>query len=217
VKKQATIFGASCADHARAERDALKSNEGGREDCQFSFWDDNDFDKELGFDMENFRNDQKNPPKHVLKCYVEDWEKEGLHQQHPVMEANFLRKYIGLQFIDCDDEQKKMIYIDDKFAEYKGARHGNHGWCLIGFTDEWTDDDSDNEKYLSPWNIFPDCPLHTLLAEEYYKNRPELGVLIEELPQQPAVANPEMEQGNVAGMHVRKDKEKNKKKAKASN
>jgi len=165
VKKQATIFGASCADHARAERDALKSNEGGRDNCQFSFWDDNDFDKELGFDMENFRNDQKNPPKHVLKCYVEDWEKEGLHQQHPVMEANFLRK-LGLQFIDCDDEQKKMIYIDDKFAEYKGAtRHGNHGWCLIGFTDEWTDDDSDNEKYLSPWNIFPDCPLHTLLAE----------------------------------------------------
>jgi len=41
--------------------------------------------------------------------------------------------------------------------------------------------------------------------------------LIEELPQQQAVANPEMEQRNVARMHVRKDKEKNKKKAKASN
>jgi len=207
VKKQATIFGASCADRARAERDALKSNEEGQEDSQFSFWDDKDFDNELGFDMDNFKDEKKNPPKRVLKCYVEDWEKEGLHQQNPVMEAQFLRKYGGLQFIDCDDEEKKMIYIDDKFAEYKGARHGNHGWCLIGFTDEWVEDDPDNEKYLSPWTIFPDCPLHTLLAE-YYKNQPDLGVMIEELPQQQVVASLQNEQGNVARMSGRKDKEK---------
>ena len=178
VKKQATIFGASCADRARVEMAAMKSDE----DSQFVFWDDDDFNKELGFDMTSFREEQdKQKPKRVVKCYVEDWEKECMHRQTPVVEAKFLAKYGGLQFIDCDADDEKVIYIDDEYAEYKGARHGNHGWCLIGFTDEWKADDPNSEQYLSPWTIFPGCPLHTLLAD-YYKSKPEMGVAIEEMP-----------------------------------
>jgi len=44
------------------------------DDVKFNFWDDDDFDKELGFDMEDFMEkcEQKEKPQCIVHCYMED-------------------------------------------------------------------------------------------------------------------------------------------------
>jgi hypothetical protein len=83
VEKQATIFGASGMIDAEIDRD----NSG-----PIKFWHDNDFDKQ--FDMLALA--QPIPPsQRILKCYLEEWEREHLFNKSAVSKAKFLRKYGG--------------------------------------------------------------------------------------------------------------------------
>jgi len=68
-------------------QDAMQNNKKiNDDDDKFSFCDDNDFDEELGFDMETFvqRNPSSDKPKHIIHCYMEEWEEEAVNSKNNI-------------------------------------------------------------------------------------------------------------------------------------
>lgn len=84
------------------------------DDVKFNFWDDDDFDKELGFDMEDFMEkcEQKEKPQCIVHCYMEDWEAAAIKDQKNIVgQTKLLKKYGGLQFFDPDTEKWLLLMI----------------------------------------------------------------------------------------------------------
>ena len=73
------------------------------------FWDDDDFDSELDFNSASYKKEQKKKSKHVVKCWMEDWEVEAVAKKDPVAEAKLLQKYGGLEFYDIDNNLGCLI------------------------------------------------------------------------------------------------------------
>jgi len=107
------------------------------DDVKFNFWDDDDFDKELGFDMEDFMEkcEQKEKPQCIVHCYMEDWEAAAIKDQKNIVgQTKLLKKYGGLQFFDPDTE--KMVTVDDKKLHWSSTK-GSRGWCLISYSSDY--------------------------------------------------------------------------------
>ena len=64
----------------------------------------------------------------IFRAWVEDWEKEELVTNDPVIEARFLEKYKNLcfRFIDTGD----IFTVAQQNAEFH-RRKGDRGWYLI--------------------------------------------------------------------------------------
>jgi len=170
TKKQATIFGADCAERARIAMGSKKSQEDN--DGEFFVWDDTDFDAELGFDSESFLAEKKNlKPKRVIKCWIEeDWEVDAVASKNAVAQAKILHKYGGLQFYDIDE--KKMCRIASDELVWLGKRKGNDGgWGLKGYDEEWIATDENRSDHEETWLLFDNCPIHDLLSEYYAKEK----------------------------------------------
>jgi len=182
VEKQATIFGASCMTDAKIDRD----NSG-----PIKFWHDDDFDKQ--FDMLALAKPIP-PPQRILKCYLEEWEKEHLFNKSDVSKAKFLRKYGGLEFDDLDNGVHFKISSKEMHFQRR-SKNDAGGWCVNTTT---TSDDSDEEDY-QPWSIFKDCALHDCLAA-YYKQHPEKNVRVVLLKEQ--IESIEELVGTVARAHA---------------
>jgi len=115
TKKQATIFGSDCAERAQIKRDAATRHEPESTTVDTFFWDDDDFDSELDFNSASYEKEQKkkSKSKHVVKCWMEDWEVEAVAKKDPVAEAKLLQKYGGLEFYDIDNNLGCLICDDE--------------------------------------------------------------------------------------------------------
>ncbi len=184
TKKQATIFGADCAARARMYRDAMQNNNKiNDDDDKFSFWDDNDFDEELGFDMETFvqRNPKSGKPKRSVLCYMEEWEEEAVKSKNNIVgQHKLLEKYGGLQFLDPDTS--KMVCVDDKKLHWSSTK-GSRGYCLISYSIDYSQDtEQDNDDGMEYWYVEgPSCAIHQSIYD-YYKEHPELGINVKKHP-----------------------------------
>jgi len=72
------------------------------DDVKFNFWDDDDFDKELGFDMEDFMEkcEQKEKPQCIVHCYMEDWETAAIKDQKNIVgQTKLLKNMVDYSFL----------------------------------------------------------------------------------------------------------------------
>ena len=170
VQKQATIFGASCMHSARLER---QSKQGTSED-PYKFWSEDDFDNEFVTYLDPPA-EGTNDGIRVVKCYLEEWEKEHLHKKDDVSKAKFLQKYGGLEFDDVD--VPKHYWIDDTRLHFqRRTKNDEGGWCVVTTSDKSvrvedddTTDDENVDKY-STWSISENCALLDCIASYYTIN-----------------------------------------------
>jgi hypothetical protein len=176
LKKQSTIFGASCME--AAARTAATKSPGEA----LKVWTDEDFDSE--FDMLASTNTAEvTKPRRVLRCYVEEWERATSQKRDPVAEAKLLKKYGGLQFKDVDKNAhtNKMFYCDpDKLNWSRRSKRGG-GYSVIGYSEDYDEDDQDKEDHIEYFVIVdgdePCSAIHDL-ARMYYTSHPEKGVKV---------------------------------------
>ncbi len=82
------------------------------DDHELTFWDDKDFNEELGFDEFLREKAEEQRKCRIVKCYMEDWEVDAVaSKNNPVAETMLLKKYGGLQFYDIDT--KKNCYLSN--------------------------------------------------------------------------------------------------------
>jgi hypothetical protein len=151
MKKQATIFGASCMERADIARLHVQDTNN-----LYKYWTDEDFDAEFDMLMENVT-----PRKNVriFNNRKEDWEDEAVYQKDPVHEAKILANYGGLQWYDIDTKQ--TFYSDPSNIRWshvgktrKGEKTG--GYWLIGYDDGYDEgydkeDEQTAEEHTEHW------------------------------------------------------------------
>jgi hypothetical protein len=163
LKKQSTIFGASCMEAARIDRQRKTQENTG---LPYKFWDDDDFLEE--FDMLTETGEEETPRRRVVKCFLEDWEAAAVFKKDPISVTRLLKKYGGLQFYDIDT--KKMFYTDAKKLNWtRPYRDQSGGYSIICYNQDYDEDDPD-VKNVEPFAICNGCPLHELLRKYYKKN-----------------------------------------------
>jgi hypothetical protein len=169
VKKQATIYGASCIEQAWL----LRSKES--EDVTttpIKYFRDDDFDNML--DEEKEENNTKKPPR-VFKAFIEDWEQEAIYKRDPVNEAKLLKKYGGLSWNDPDNDNA-VLTAHGKTMHWARVTKSGGGYCVVACDMEYSEDDDNNHKHTEPWEItndLIDC------ITEYYKIHTHDGVTVE--------------------------------------
>jgi hypothetical protein len=172
VKKQATIFGASCVEQAELKRN--KSAEDAK--CSpYKYWRDDDFDKAFGMDM--FVADEVDAlaakPSRIFKAWMEDWEEGATRKRDPVSEVKLLRKYGAMQWFDPDTN---MMYYSDKDALHwsRRTKHGG-GYSILAYDKSYMDDDPDKANHVEPWVVSVDL---IECIGKFYKENPGEGVQV---------------------------------------
>jgi len=147
----------------------------------FIFWDTEGFDQELGFG--NTEDQKKHRAKHIVQCWLEDWEPELVLEKSKMAELCLLQKYGGLDFMDIDNNNL-MCCMDEEHMRWHGKKGG--GWHVIVYTELWQEDDPNWEENVEFYAICEDCPLHDQLLEFYTPDK-DLDVLA--IPMPPKVAD----------------------------
>jgi hypothetical protein len=127
LKKQLTIFGATCIEKARSGRAAIEVDP----DRVYKVWTDEDvtFDLQLDKWGTSIELPVTLGPKRVFKGWLEDWEQEIVKKNDVLHEAKLLHKYGGLRWHDIDHD--KMFVADTEEMVFHGGRSGC-GWCFKG-------------------------------------------------------------------------------------
>lgn len=169
VKKQATIFGASCMEQAKIVREATIANQRNK---PVKLWTEEDFDTEMDILLEG-TNEEKARPKRIFRSWEEEWEATALKKQDPVNSARLLQKYGGMQWYDPD----KKVYFrsDDRELEWTKTRGTAGRYCVKGYDENWDADDPDRENNEELWEVSED--LRACIAE-YYQQNPDRGVFV---------------------------------------
>jgi hypothetical protein len=186
VKKQATIFGASCMERSDIERSFITETKN-----PYKFWTDEDFNLEFDMLVENA------PPRRNIRIFLnwkEDWEDEAVYKKDAVSEAKLLHKYGGLQWYDLDTRQ--TFYSDPTNIMWtrvgksrKGERTG--GYCIIAYDEGYDkDNETTKESHTEHWTASDDLRWS---ISTYYREHPELNVQVQEL-EPPVVQEPNISQ-----------------------
>ena len=183
VKKQATIFGASCIEQARFQRLEMTSS-GDVSTSPLKFWRDDDFNDDDSDDGGG----QKKITKRLFKAYLEDWEIKAVQKKDVVNEVKLLKKYGGLSWQDPDNNNKLLYADNEKLHWQKQTKKSEGGYCVYARGENYKkcmneDDETDTE----PWFINEDL---IWSIEEYYKANKHFGVVVE--PQHKENNNDEM-------------------------
>ena len=168
MKKQATIFGATCIEQAQI-RKSLKSNDSTL--IPYRFLSDEDFD-----DMFDMLKQEKEPSKKSAREFLnweEEWEIEVIRKRDPVNDARLLKKYDGLKLFDVDNN---MIHaIDDKSLTWTKLRKDGGGYCCVTYNENYEEDDSKKDDNVDHWEINDDL---RYCIEYYYKKYPSVEINI---------------------------------------
>jgi hypothetical protein len=172
VKKQATIFGASCIEQAEIKRNKTLDDS---KTSPYKYWRDDDFDKAFGMDMfiADNKEMQEEKPSRIFKAWMEDWEEIAIKKRDPVSEAKLLRKYGGVQWFDPD--YKLVFYSDKESLEWTRKTKNGGGYCIIGYDEHYNDEDPNRSDHVEPWVVSDD--LIECIAT-YYKDNPQHGVQV---------------------------------------
>jgi hypothetical protein len=180
VKKQATIFGASCIELARFQR---SQNLQDVSSFPMKDWTDDDF--RLTADPETIKEDSK--PQRIFKAYLEDWEMDAITKRDVVNETKLLKKYGGLTWLDPDHDNE-VLYSDKKSLHWKRVTYhkkdGSYkdgGYSVKAIGPNYDERDPENEKNnVEPWSI---CDVLIGEIAHYYRSHPNEGIVVQEKEQ----------------------------------
>jgi hypothetical protein len=174
VKKQATIFGATCIERAqlKKKRSLFSSDKSNDSDLPV-VWDDEDFDDT----MEAFGYEHTVPkqPKRVFKAWFEDWEAEIVNKRNDLHEHKLLAKYGGMVWKDPDSNYK-LFTADSKFMMWQRKKKGvSEGYNICGIREDYDptkpEDDPYNQDKCEPWSIQDaGAPIYDLITAFYMEN-----------------------------------------------
>jgi hypothetical protein len=170
VKKQATIFGASCMLQANMRRELPRTYQYDGTWKPVRYWTEDDYNVVYNMDDEEEEDeDEKNKSKRTFKAWIEDWETEAVRKNDPVAENQLLRKYGGLMWKDpdCKDFVKYFLADNNSMKWYRLTKNNGGGWALIAY-DQFFDEKAtkeEQEQHSEPWAITEDL---ISCIEEYY-------------------------------------------------
>jgi hypothetical protein len=168
VKKQATIFGATCIEQAQI-RKSLKTNDSTL--IPYRFLMDEDFD-----DMFDMLKQEKEPSKKTARDFLnweEEWEIEAVRKRDPVNDARLLKKYGGLKLFDVDHN---MIHaIDEKSLTWTKLRRDGGGYCCVTYNENYEQSDPKKEENVDHWEINDDL---RYCIDYYYTKYPSVEINI---------------------------------------
>jgi len=177
MSKQATIFGASCAAQAKAKCDAATKIEmdDSSDDIEINFWDEDNFDKALGYNIFNTLTTHTNgKPNRSVNCWLEKWEELLVVNESDVAHNCPVAKYRGLEFVDLDPPHRKFR-IDNALA----WNDVDNEWCLCCISSDVKDDDDEgdikNGQYIATWATQASDVYDCILS--YYKENSDLGIV----------------------------------------
>jgi hypothetical protein len=171
VKKQATIFGASCIEQAKYQREIESSFD--VSSMPLKFWRDDDFSKD-----DNGSGDKNENTKHkrVFKAFIEEWETEAIRKKDVVNEAKLLKKYGGLSWYDPDNGNKLLYASKTSLHWTRYTKKNGGGYCVKAHGPEYKRNEDGEEDDTEPWCINEDLIGQ---IEEYYKTNLNKGILVE--------------------------------------
>lgn len=164
IKKQATIYGASCMELARFERQEKLKDVSSK---PIKFWLDDDFNLS--------RNKQAHvtieaKPRRIFKAYIEEWEIKATKKEDVVNKAKLLTKYGGLSWMDPDHDNV-ILYSDPTTLKWTGR------YSVIARDPEYNENDPNKEDHEEPWEI---CEMLNNEIAHYYRLNTDKGVVVVE-------------------------------------
>lgn len=169
IKKQATIYGASCMFEATTKREIPTKYEYDSSWKPSRYWteDDGNLIYNYGDNVED-NDTTSSKPKRIFNAWVEDWEIGYIRNNDPVAEQKLLKKYGGLMWkdADCTTHQKFFLSSKESMKWFRLTKKGG-GWCVIAY-DQFYDENAsieEKEKHMEPWEITDDL---ISSIEEYY-------------------------------------------------
>lgn len=170
VKKQATIFGATCIEQAQIRKN-LKMTDATV--VPYKFLTDEDFD-----DMFNILTKEIEPVKKTAREFLnweEEWEMEAIRKRDPVNDAKLLKKYGGLKLFDVDNN---MIHsIDEKSLAWTKLRRDGGGYCCVTYSENYDENDPKKDENIDHWEINDDL---RYCIYYYYKKYPTSDINVKE-------------------------------------
>ena len=171
VKKQATIFGASCIELAKYKNSEKLKDVTSK---PLKTWSSDDFG---AFRTKGFVRKVEAKPRRIFKAYFEDWEKAAIVKEDVVNRSRLLTKYGGLTWMDADHDNAILYSCSKKLDWTPVSKKDGGGYCVRAISEAYDENDPDKEKHVEPW-----CINETLIEEisHYYKLNPDKGVLVVE-------------------------------------
>jgi hypothetical protein len=169
VKKQATIFGASCMQAAIMKKELPRTYQYDGTWKPIRFWTEDDYNVVYNMEEDGEDDNTVTKPKRTFKAWLEDWEVEAVRKNDPVAENSLLRKYGGLMWKDpdCKDFTKYFLADSNTMKWYRLTKNNGGGWAVIGY-DQYYDANATKEEmeaHTEPWAITEDL---ISCIEEYY-------------------------------------------------
>jgi hypothetical protein len=174
VKKQATIYGSSCIEMAKYEREKAMTEV--KAQSPIKYWMDDDFNLDKDDDDDNVKPAAKK--KRPFYAYIEDWENEAIRTRHDVNEQKLLEKYGGLFWKDPDNNNL-LLKSNKKELQWSRKTKTGGGYCVIAHTPDYNEYSDEVDPNAEPWYI-NDYLIEVIT--KYYKKHPKKGVLIVEKP-----------------------------------
>jgi hypothetical protein len=179
VKKQATIFGASCMQEANMKKELPRTYQYDGTWKPIRFWTEDDYN--VVYSIEDNEEDKADSRvKRTFKAWIEDWELEAIRKNDPVSENLLLRKYGGLMWKDpdCKSHAKYFLADSNSMKWYRLTKNNGGGWAVIGY-DQYYDEKAtkeDMEAHIEPWAITDD--LISCIEEDYTVLKPNSEVTV---------------------------------------
>ena len=95
----------------------------------------------------------------IIRCWVEDWEKDCIKTNNADSKERLLRKYGGLVIADPDANKVYQFLSDQMYWDRSRGRDGSR-WCLVAEPPEYN---GTNEEVLEYYEIHDD--LLVIIAE----------------------------------------------------
>lgn len=180
VKKQATIYGASCILKAQSsiQFKGQKSKNYLDNDEVFQMLDNDDYKQQYDlFEDKAYKCSKVIKARRTFCNWEEKWEEDAIRNKHPVNEGKLLAKYGNLDWYDYDT--KKMIRSKNELTYTKVSRRKGKiegGYSIITWNEDFVEQDElTHTESVEPWNISED--LRYCIAKWYTKHT-NLGIEI---------------------------------------
>jgi hypothetical protein len=174
IKKQATIFGASCMQQAAIKKLLPQKKDGDETWKPIRFWTEDDYNKVYNED----EHDNEKPAANVreFNAWIEDWEQEAIRKNDPVAENKLLKKYGGLMWKDPDNNDMLFLSDSDSMQWFRPTKSGG-GWSVIAYDQFYSinAEKKERDEHTEPWYITDD--LIDCIEKYYMENSNEVKIV----------------------------------------
>ena len=176
TKKQVLIFAQYQQTRAQARMTKLAAAGKLWEDEDFASMKMDPFCKEI---KESLQAEQTEKEVRILRLWQERWELEKIGPNGDlILEVRLTKKYIGLKFVDIDENNRVMTVHKMIFQKKRGNNLYHVFATMDGFNDVLKDEDEENDAYWQPWEVNEDL---FYCMRVYYKEQADSNVKCYEL------------------------------------